>query len=261
MFYNALSKISQFNLDNFYEDLKIISESRKNVHHDHLGSSFTFLVSLNIFYILSVKFGILYMKDKQAFNIDRYQTFYNISCIVLNAYLVYAFFDACIIKNGFWFVCNNSYPNSIYLENVMNAVYLFYLSKFWEYQDTWIMILRKNNHQVSFLHRYHHISITLVVWAYLNYCNGGDEILSAFLNSLIHVFMYGHYLLSTYKIKSWWKPYLTQMQLLQFCFIFIQGLTALSIDNCGFPDTFKVLQMLYMITMLILFMNFYLKNY
>eukprot|EP00662_Eupelagonemidae_sp_cell21_P003646 gene3646-13026_t len=82
--------------------------------------------------------------------------------------------------------------------STMFAVYIFYLSKFWEYQDTLIMVLRKKFNQVSFLHVYHHSSISVVVWSYLRYSGGGDEYLAVALNSFVHVLLYSHYLATTF---------------------------------------------------------------
>ena len=40
--------------------------------------------------------------------------------------------------------------------------------------------------------------------------------------SFIHVLMYSHYFLSALGIKTWWRRYLTQLQLIQFTIIFTQ---------------------------------------
>lgn len=100
-------------------------------------------------------------------------------------------------------------------------IYVFFLQKFWEFLDTWIFILRKSFRQVTFLHLYHHSSITLVTASFI-FDIGGDFYLPALLNSFIHVLMYLHYFVTSIGIKSWWSKYLTSLQLIQFVLIATQ---------------------------------------
>ena len=54
------------------------------------------------------------------------------------------------------------------------GIYIFYISKLYEYFDTYIMLLKGNLNQVSFLHCYHHISISLIWWSIAYSAPGGD---------------------------------------------------------------------------------------
>merc|ERR1719473_1893295 len=74
--------------------------------------------------------------------------------------------------------------------------------------------------------------------------------------------MYSHYLVAALGLSTPWKPYLTSMQLLQFCLIATQS--ALSLyrgDACGGPYFGKVLMVAYMGSMLVLFGNFFFHSY
>merc|ERR550514_2085589 len=74
-----------------------------------------------------------------------------------------------------------------------------------------------------------------------------------FLNAVVHVLMYSHYLVTALGIKSWWRQYLTSLQLLQFCAISVQSAYAYwSGPTCGSPDFAKVLMVAYMGSMLVL---------
>lgn len=65
--------------------------------------------------------------------------------------------------------------------------------------------------------------------------------LPIFLNALVHVLMYSHYLVTALGIKSWWRQYLTSLQLAQFCLISLQSAVAYSRGpSCGAPDWAKV---------------------
>lgn len=91
--------------------------------------------------------------------------------------------------------------------------YVFYLSKFYEYGDTLLLILAKK--RVIFLHAWHHCSTVFVVWfsvtgrvpvAWVAIC----------ANLLVHMAMYYYYALSVLGIRSAWKRYITLIQIVQF---------------------------------------------
>jgi hypothetical protein len=71
-------------------------------------------------------------------------------------------------------------------------IWLFYFSKADEFFDTVIMVLRKNNHQITFLHVYHHCSIFVIWWLVTYIAPNGESYFSAALNSgMRYVFKYG----------------------------------------------------------------------
>ncbi|PIO39072.1 hypothetical protein AB205_0193900 [Aquarana catesbeiana] len=83
------------------------------------------------------------------------------------------------------------------------------------------------------------------------------------LNSFIHVLMYSYYGLSVIPSMHkylWWKKYLTQAQLIQFVLTISHTLSAV-VKPCGFPFGCLIFQSSYMTTLVILFVNFYLKTY
>jgi elongation of very long chain fatty acids protein 4 len=113
---------------------------------------------------------------------------------------------------------------------------------------------------VTFLHLFHHSSITVVVGSILPFDYNADMYLPILLNSANHTLLYLHYLLATLGLKSWWAPYITSMQLAQFCIIFFQSLVSYLVGpQCGSPDFAKVLMIVYMGSMIALFVNFFLQ--
>lgn len=78
--------------------------------------------------------------------------------------------------------------------------------------------------QVTFLHVYHHSSITFVVGLIVPYSFSGDFYLPILLNSVVHVVMYSYYLLMVLKVPFPWKSMITIMQLVQFCLIMGQNI-------------------------------------
>ena len=95
-----------------------------------------------------------------------------------------------------------------------NIVYLFYLSKYYEYIDT-IIIYAKGGKPI-FLQTYHHAG---AVWAwFLCYYYRCDAILiSTMFNAFVHTIMYFYYFMTLMKVdfvKSI-KKYITMMQITQ----------------------------------------------
>merc|ERR1712070_845185 len=62
-------------------------------------------------------------------------------------------------------------------------LYIFYISKYYEYVDTLIMLLKGNLNQISFLHVYHHSTISAIWWLISYTEPGGDAYFSAAFNS------------------------------------------------------------------------------
>eukprot|EP01118_Nematostelium_gracile_P018555 TRINITY_DN826_c0_g1_i4.p1 TRINITY_DN826_c0_g1~~TRINITY_DN826_c0_g1_i4.p1 ORF type:complete len:187 (+),score=15.11 TRINITY_DN826_c0_g1_i4:109-669(+) len=97
-------------------------------------------------------------------------------------------------------------------------LYIYYLSKFYELFDTWIILLKKKN--LIFLHVYHHAIVIAMVWLWIDrrlvYTWVGMQ-----FNTAIHVLMYYYYACSSLGIEIWWKKYITQIQIIQFISSFI----------------------------------------
>ncbi|KAG0098066.1 hypothetical protein BGZ93_001214 [Podila epicladia] len=145
-------------------------------------------------------------------------------------------------------------------------IWLFYFSKIMEFVDTMIMVVKKNNRQISFLHVYHHCSIFTIWWLVTFVAPNGEAYFSAALNSFIHVVMYGYYFLSALGVKqvSFVKFFITRAQMTQFCMMSIQSswdMYAMKVQGRpGYPFFITALLWFYMWTMLGLFYNFYRKN-
>ncbi|RKO93200.1 polyunsaturated fatty acid elongation enzyme [Blyttiomyces helicus] len=150
--------------------------------------------------------------------------------------------------------------------------WLFYYSKIFEFVDTFIMVIKKNNRQISFLHIYHHASIFCVWYDPFFSSYTCPSYFSAALNSFIHVVMYGYYFFSAIGIKqvSFIKRYITAMQMTQFCAMMCQAIYnmysahLLRDDPAAlarmYPPNLSTLLFFYMWTMLGLFANFFVQD-
>ncbi len=89
----------------------------------------------------------------------------------------------------------------------------FYVSKYYEFIDTWVVLLKGRS--PIFLQTYHHAGIVLVMWALcVTHCT--PVIVLVFLNSFIHTLMYTYYTVAAFGYSSPLKHYLTSMQIIQF---------------------------------------------
>ncbi|CAG8459277.1 10989_t:CDS:2 [Dentiscutata heterogama] len=144
-------------------------------------------------------------------------------------------------------------------------VWLFYVSKIAEFMDTFIMVLKKNNHQITFLHVYHHTSIFIIWWWVTYVAPTGEAYFSAALNSAVHVVMYGYYLSTTLSIPiRFIKRYITLFQMTQFTLMMIQASYDIYYFKVLHPELeetypfgLTLILWIYMWTMLGLFANFF----
>lgn len=84
------------------------------------------------------------------------------------------------------------------------------------------------------------------------------------VNSFIHVLMYSYYGLAALGPAItkylWWKKYLTILQLIQFTTALILGINGIR-SGCDFPLWMQYALVIYMISFIVLFGNFYAKAY
>ncbi|EGW05073.1 Elongation of very long chain fatty acids protein 2, partial [Cricetulus griseus] len=146
---------------------------------------------------------------------------------------------------------------------VAKVLWWYYFSKLVEFLDTIFFVLRKKTSQITFLHVYHHASMFNIWWCVLNWIPCGQSFFGPTLNSFIHILMYSYYGLSVFPSMHkylWWKKYLTQAQLVQFVLTITHTLSAV-VKPCGFPFGCLIFQSSYMMTLVILFLNFYVQTY
>jgi len=176
---------------------------------------------------------------------------YNVVQIVVCSYMTIGMLDVVGWPNVFGI-------NSSYTEAGEWFVFCHYLSKWLDWCDTLFIILKKNSpKQLSFLHVYHHATIG-VVWGYLLSIGHGNGTVryGAFINSVTHVLMYTHYLVTSFGLRNPLKSYLTMWQISQFWSCFAHAICLLFIWPSWDQNLFRELAWLqfgYHITMIYLF--------
>jgi len=208
-------------------------------------------------YVISVPIGKAIMKNRQRMELKTFSMFHNTFLILLSGYMCFECVRQPLLLGYSLF--GNGVGTTEKDVPLANVLWLFYVSKIVEFIDTWIMILKKNDRQISFLHVYHHATIFPIWNIVVSLAPGGDSYFSAAQNSFIHVLMYSYYLAASFGIPVPWKKYLTQAQMLQFFLNFCQACYVITLPT-QYPKILAWILFFYMITLLALFANFYFKN-
>lgn len=176
------------------------------------------------------------------------------------------------IASGFDSLWNNPMADT-YTDDVGWAMvkfgWLYLVSKLPEFGDTFLMLLKHNYRQVSFLHLYHHSSIFL--WTYTILCMGpgGDLYYASMVNSWVHVIMYGYYAGTlafkdgpVRRVLDSFKFMITKVQITQFFLNLGQAVYGMFLpeETVYYPRFLCVGQAFYMVSMVILFVNFLHRN-
>ncbi|TPX31393.1 very-long-chain 3-oxoacyl-CoA synthase [Synchytrium microbalum] len=162
----------------------------------------------------------LYMKDRQAFKLSTATALHNaILCLaslfmfVLTALDIYKRTMTLGVSEIFFTTRPETFKGRL-----VWIMYIYYLSKYQELLDTVILVLKKK--PVIFLHWYHHAVIIFMVWTWLEY-KIIYSALGMLANTLVHVFMYYYYSVSSMGREVWFKKYLTSGQIIQFIMSFV----------------------------------------
>lgn len=218
--------------------------------------------ALTVIYLLIVWMGPKYMKHRQPYSCRGLLVLYNLGLTLLSFYMFYELVTA-VWHGGYNFYCQDTHSAQEVDNKIINVLWWYYFSKLIEFMDTFFFILRKNNRQITFLHIYHHASMLNIWWFVMNWVPCGHSYFGASLNSFVHVVMYSYYGLSAVpaiRPYLWWKKYITQFQLIQFFLTIYQTMCAV-VWPCDFPKGWLYFQIFYMVTLIILFTNFYLQTY
>lgn len=225
------------------------------------------IVILSIVYLYYICiYGPRYMEKRDPYTLTTFIRYYNIFQIVTNAIITYFSIDAGFLSEGF-VICaadaEYTYTGNSY--KTAKLQWFLLLLKLVDYVETVTFVLRKKQSQVSFLHVYHHISTSFIVWIMVKYYGMGYSLMLPFLNCPIHVMMYTYYLFASYgpkyqKILTPIKPTITTIQMVQFIIMIIYSLQPFVFD-CRLPKVLATIWLVDLVINFTLFFNFYYKNY
>jgi len=148
------------------------------------------------------------------------------------------------------------------IQGVRNALFWFYMSKYYEYVDTMILYAKHKN--PIFLQKFHHVGAT-VVW-HLGYFYEFEGVyFASLINSGIHTIMYGYYFLSLFDnirpIINMYKVYITSAQVAQLVFGFVTLPWFYYNKETMENQRIIIVIDIYVGCLIALFLNFMVKNY
>nr|XP_050036103.1 elongation of very long chain fatty acids protein AAEL008004-like [Dermacentor andersoni] len=233
-----------------------------------LAGNREFLVSLFMVYVYVVKVaGPRYMKDRKPYDgIKPIVNAYNACMVVLNAYFMTAFLSRSYMGGGYSLFCHGiDYESRDEVTmSLLNLCWWYMLVRIADFMDTVFFVLRKKDSHVSFLHVAHHILVVFNGCYGVGYGPDGQALLTIILNCFVHVIMYTYYFLSllgpAVQKHLWWKRYLTQVQLVQFCIIFVHMMIPL-FHSCGYPRPHIYIMLCEAVFFFTMFVRFYLQAY
>ncbi|TRY75654.1 hypothetical protein TCAL_00502 [Tigriopus californicus] len=224
----------------------------------------TIFLCLSYVYIVKV-WGPNYMKDRKPMELRGFLIVYNLLQVILSTYI----FVGLIMAGWggqYSFRCQPvDYSNDPQALAMIWCCWLYYMSKFTEFFDTFCFVARKKFNQVSLLHVVHHGIMPLSVWPGARFVPGGHASFFGLLNTFVHIFMYFYYFVAAlgpeYKKYIWWKQHMTTLQMVQFVGIMVHGFQLVLYDDCKFPWQFSYYIGAHAIMFFILFSQFYVQAY
>jgi hypothetical protein len=251
---------------------KVYFQSFKSQYFDNLIQLFlqpTTPLLLVLIYLLFSKLIFGYIRNifkiKPKGGIDNFVAFHSFILAIYSGWtcynswsIVYNFINEndgtlnsalCDVEGKLWVQNNFSF-----------WVLHFYLSKFYEFFDTWITILKGK--KVSFLQEFHHAGIALSMWGF--YVSSASVVLIIVtFNSFIHTIMYTYYTAASFGYRSPLKNYLTIAQIFQFILGMTISLGTHFYEGCLSSSQSFVLGItqIYTIILIMLFVWFYKEEY
>ena len=212
------------------------------------------------YHLTMIHLGPRLMHNRPALEMKAAMVVYNVYQALFNIFMVVSFLREVRRTGMPWW--GSRVDRSLQGRPLAFLLYAHYHNKYVEFLDTFFMVVRKKQRQLTFLHIYHHALMVWSWYAVLVFAPGGDAWFGACLNSFIHVCMYLYYLAAAYNVCCPWKKYLTQMQMIQFGLCGIHSAYLLCFcDPSTYPVSLIILQAFVMMNMLLLFGNFYRKSY
>ncbi|XP_046663130.1 elongation of very long chain fatty acids protein 4-like [Homalodisca vitripennis] len=226
------------------------------------------VVSVIVVYLIFVlKVGPNYMKNKDPFELKRLMLFYNLLQVAYNVWMLHLIFSS---SSAVTYLINHScHPADP--RNTFGLRYIFHLSA-WHYLcskiidllDTCIMVLRKKQSHVTYLHLYHHVAMVFFTWVSMRYIKAQQATPPIILNNFVHIVMYSYYFLACFgpQVQKflWWKRYLTKLQLAQFGLV-IAYLAYLYCNSCDVSQAFNIIWITNVSVIAVFFINFYVQTY
>ncbi|XP_038210478.1 elongation of very long chain fatty acids protein 4-like [Zerene cesonia] len=246
----------------------VSKEFGKEVHQLDSIQTWTFSETLGalslvliIYLALVLKILPRFMKNRQAYELNRLLSIYNALQVASSMYIV-LLYAKYILQYG---IITTRCPRGDDLRSVIVDILPYFIAKHIDLLDTVFFILRKKQNQVTFLHVYHHSAMVAWTWFHYMYHPCDHFVVVGLINSFVHVIMYTYYGLASlgpeYSKFVWWKKHVTKIQLMQFVLVISNLYYQQKLTPCPIPAAFHYFCLFSIGSFFILFINFYLRSY
>jgi len=255
---NTPPKFQGFDFYNFYTDDFNFNQFKPPFY------SFESICLTVASYLLAIRLTTWYMFNKKPFTMKYISALHNFFLFVISVVMFFGVILGVVdlyFKGGSSAIMCNA--NGTYINSkLMFWIYVFYLTKPYEFVDTFIMIFKKRD--LNFLHVWHHCTTFLLVWTtQIQAMN--IQWISISANCFVHCFMYYYYFVSCLGYQVWWKRYLTLLQIVQFIITFslncYWAYAYYNGYNCAGTLFGFYFGMSIIFSFLLLFLKFYVDNY
>jgi elongation of very long chain fatty acids protein 4 len=248
-----------------YVDSVVASNTHEFSKGYPLANPYTVLFSL-VCYITALIALIAVSKVIGKLELRAFGIAHNLFLTVVSAYMCLGVvYEA--YASGFPAPWNNAVAApGVHREAMGKVVWVYYASKVPEFIDTFLMALKHNYRQITFLHVYHHCSVLVICFLGFVMTPGGDLYWGVMLNSGVHVPMYAYYMLNllfpTGPVRTFlnrYKFFITYGQITQFVLIMSHALycgLVLTPETRRFSYAYTVSLGVYAFSLLVLFLNF-----
>uniref|UniRef100_A0A7N8WML4 Elongation of very long chain fatty acids protein 1 n=1 Tax=Mastacembelus armatus TaxID=205130 RepID=A0A7N8WML4_9TELE len=206
----------------------------------------------------SVYVGPRWMANRKPFHLNTAMIIYNLSMVLLNAYIVYEFMMSGWATTFTWrcdLIDTSSSPQAL---RMIRVAWLTVFS---------LPLILKKQSQITFLHVFHHAFMPWTWWWGITLTPaGGMGCFHAMVNATVHVIMYFYYGLSAagprFQKYLWWKKYMTAIQLIQFVLVSIHISQYYFMEKCDYQVPLWIhLIWMYGVFFFLLFSNFWVQAY
>ncbi|XP_077532410.1 very long chain fatty acid elongase 1-like [Haemaphysalis longicornis] len=241
-------------------------------HWPLMGSPLAVASIVAIYLCFSVHLGPAFMKNRRPFPIRPLVVAYNAAMVLISAFFFSTALKLTYLRDPAT-TRRRLPPYNIFCQGVdptsdsgpaLYYAWFYILTKIAELLDTVFFVLLKKDGHVSFLHLLHHTLVLFTFWMGVNNGVTGQGAMFPVLNTMVHMVMYTYYGLSALpaplRPNLWWKKHVTQMQIVQFLVLVVQGAIPL-VYECGYPCVMSWVMTLASALMAALFSYFYYQNY
>uniref|UniRef100_A0A1A9ZAM9 Elongation of very long chain fatty acids protein n=1 Tax=Glossina pallidipes TaxID=7398 RepID=A0A1A9ZAM9_GLOPL len=173
----------------FNELVALICTSKDSRVHDwfFISSPLKPTILILAYMLIAVRIGPSLMKNRAPYNLKSTLRVYNIFQMIYNSYLFIVIWNETqAIRSLMNDDCKIKRSDELTLQ-CFGYGWWYIMNKIVDLLDTMFMILRKKNHQITFLHVYHHSAMIVISWFAFKYMGVTEEhgVVMA-LNAAVH---------------------------------------------------------------------------